>query len=60
MNDPYDPNDPIDRLALAGYRLVQESPSLKDKIVDLLEALSFPERFELQDGKIVRKDRINE
>lgn len=48
--------DPIDRLAVAGARILEFAPGLDlDELTDILAALSYPERFEIVAGKITRK-----
>ena len=52
----FDPNNPIDRLACAGARLSVAAPGFGvDEIVDAIEALSYPERFEIVNGRITRR-----
>lgn len=53
----YNPDDPIDRLAYAGAGIQERAPSITtDRVACLLEALAFPERFELgADGKVQKR-----
>jgi hypothetical protein len=57
MKPTFNPNDPLDQIALSGARIISYCPKTNpSKLAELFEALVYPERFEINsNGEVVRK-----